>query len=480
MTIFQRMKHSGISRAIHDPVFFPVTLVVLFCVMTYFFELCFELDGASFSLQNFFDGGIANPNDFTRYASILGTHLPSLLYNWLGGKDYSTSATLFNFGHNFHVLIPVIYLLECRLRYPGEASWVRRSLILYVLCLFTYRGLSYLFVASEVNFAHSLSWTLIFSFRFQQRVPQDLWHRRIPFVLMSVTLLFTYPISFFTYLFLVAAITAERPRPVLRDWRWFLGFLAVLEVLLILGYEYLYPNSIASLVDLRVLKVNRSVLGLPVVLFLFFGLRPFFLLQNYLLALLLALIYGSGNLFAPWHSFNARPVSVLVIIFFQAFYLLAADRFSDDTVKNLFTKTIAPYLLFLGFVLGYQGQLMMGHAEKILQVAESERAHIDAQRLERILGNSLTYFQHKWNIRGYSARLQLQRHNRLYSVMTRPPSPESYGSYLGNWDTEKFRLKFAAMGLVFPDHIMVPKEWDTPPPRTLTDRPVHHRSLFPK
>lgn len=410
-----------------------------YVLMTYCFEVCFHYKGGNGSLVNFFLGSVREYNDFTSYTSVLGTELPSLLYTWLGGKNYGTSAVLYNLGHTAHAFLPVLYLAHQRMAHPSLDGWTRRSLSYYVLSLLTLRAFTYRTLVFNEQFAFSLLWVLIFAYQTQKRgLGESENHRNFIWTLALLSL-FSHPVSSVVFVFL-AVDASRRKMPDPRNWSRLFSVLALVSVGLYGLYLYLTPVEYYMLLGPRNFRPNPTTLFLFLSFISLLSLRVFFPVQNYALALILISSIVSELLFTHWQASNGRMYGLVIALGLQGVYLFAFDRIGRS-LETAYVGSVVPLLILYLSTFFYQGLIYKLYHNKVHRTAASQTGYLDHLQTARLLDARWDFMVGQSHLRSLSLHLQLARDNRISSVLSSKPNASA--DDVGFWGNDRFQRLFS-------------------------------------
>lgn len=432
--------------------FFFIALV-LFVVITSYFDFYLHLDGSIFSLQTFFEATLPNYYDFSRIVSIGGTHAFSFLYVLFQGDSYWVTAVLFKIGLVAHAFFPFFLLVYQRYRNPEARKFVQDSFAIYVCSLLVYRTFCNIFVISELHFAHSVIWMVLIAYRYNMMFTIASSFNRNVIWTFSILGIFAYPLTLFTFpaIFTVQFLNSENiPRRHGQDWRPFFIVMWILNAVFLVYYLYLFTNPVPILMDLKVLYRNEYAKLSIAAFVLFMVLRPVFKYQNYFFLLLCVPIYFQMQERFPYWSMGVRTYGAVTIVLFQIYYLFFYRR---DSGMISFTRKARPYCLFILAVFFFQGKQMTAHQDRIIKILRSRKGNISYEEVKNILPKPLTFYHNEWNIRNFSVALQLKRDNRIHSIID--PHPERLGGMLHNWGTENFHKNLKARKIDFDPSVTI-------------------------
>ncbi|MFL5786405.1 MAG: hypothetical protein ACJ76H_17455 [Bacteriovoracaceae bacterium] len=307
---------------------------------------------------------------------------------------------------------------------------------------------------SELSVAHTYSWMVIFAFRahFLSR-QHDLKNDNYIWT-QSIIALFTYPVTFFTYVLLILSQcfnSIDKPSERKEDWRIFFAVLAVCNVGLFFYYLKLFPDGPGFFDDLLALKGHRTALLMLAAFAACFVLRPVVKIQNYLIITFLGLAYCLNNLYVPWHSFVGRTYATIVLILLQGYYLFILSRHSDEQIERSITHRAGPFIVFLIIAISHQSLRIESRNVSLENWLSGRVGVIPYDEANGFLKNNLKYNNLDWNIQPYSVFLQLRHNNNVRSMIeSAPGKPDALFTF---WGPKHMRDKFIDKNISFPEEL---------------------------
>jgi hypothetical protein len=274
---------------------------------------------------------------------------------------------------------------------------------------------------SEIHFAHTLTWISIFLYRLRFMGIGKLKLEKVMLWFTSLLSLFTYPITIFTNLSMIADLSLPNKNGVNGNVarRWWILFFAMMTIgglYLLNRYLNMY-SGIGSPPSLAHFEHNKTIQMHFVALSIFFFFIPLFNWQRYITPFVLFTIFFLLNIHAAWHTFDGRVYATALLILIQFFYLVILPRMEMPDFFDQFKLRVLPLLTYLLLIFSYQSYRAKKFEDNVLKMLKEQKRSINYDEVTKLIGENYHFYAKGWSSRCYSLSLQLMNDLPVVSLI---------------------------------------------------------------